>query len=347
MIMQLAAPEVSTAALVRVPCPLCGGHRAVPENTVNEFSLEKCTDCSFVFVNPQPNNEQLAEIYTDRADEELIELYARIATPAVLAEYVSKLEWLETLVPQKGRLLDFACAAGYFFEQAQKRGWDAHGADLGTWPAKAAAARGLKNLHVGRLEDLGFAPASFDVVYAAQVFEHLPDPVQDLKELCRILKPGGLLYIDVPNYHTLPIMLGRDDFMLNTPPQHINYFTPHSLRSLLQSASLSDIRLSSAGGLKWENLFGRPISSDIAHAYGLVDSKSASAAPAESALRRLSSTAKQAVKRTFVQPVLYSGMKVGMNLIATARKPMTPGQPDATNHQTRFDRQSEVQQPVP
>ena len=225
-------------------------------------------------------------------------------------------------MPRKGKLLDFACAAGYFFEQAQNRGWEAHGCDVGVWAGRAAAERGLKNMHIGELNSLGFPDESFDVVYAAQVFEHLLNPLQDLEALLRVLKPGGLLYIDVPNYQTLPIMLGRDDFMLNEPPQHINYFTPGTLKKLLQGAGLKSIKIGYDGGLKWENLIGRPISSDIADAYGLTnEAGSVRVAQKPSVLSRVKSTAISITKSAIVNPVLYERAKVGINLTSMSIKP--------------------------
>ena len=308
--------------LVRSLCPLCGCGRSRPETKIAGYQMEKCRDCSFVFMNPRCTADHLAAIYTVRDEEALIDLYARIASPKVIATYHEKLAQIERMAPAKGRLLDFACAAGYFFEQAQQRGWDAHGCDVGVWAGRAAAVRGLKNMHVVDLSSLGFQDGYFDVVYAAQVFEHLLNPVEDLVTLLRVLKPGGLLYIDVPNYQTLPIMLGRDDFMLNEPPQHINYFTPATLRKLLQDAGLTSVKVGSGGGLKWENLLGRPIGSDIADAYGLTDEKSHRAAASNpSLLTRAKSAAIQVAKSVVVNPVLYSQAKVGMNLSAFSIKP--------------------------
>lgn len=308
--------------LVRSRCPLCDSSHSRPETKIAGYQMDKCSDCGLVFMNPRCTVEHLEAIYTVRDEEELINLYARIATPKVIGEYHEKLEKIERIMPGKGKLLDFACAAGYFFEQAQQRGWDAHGCDVGVWAGRAAAVRGLKNMHIGELDTLGFPDESFDVVYAAQVFEHLLNPLQDLKALLRVLKPGGLLYIDVPNYRTLPIMLGRDDFMLNEPPQHINYFTPATLKKMLRDAGLQSIKIGSGGGLKWENLLGRPISSDIADAYGLTgNSAPATRAQTPSLLSRVKSTAISVAKSVVVNPVLYGQAKVGINLTSHSIKP--------------------------
>ncbi len=299
--------------LVRTPCPLCSCATSQPEQVVAGYQLEKCKRCSLVYMNPRCTVDHLAEIYNVREEDELIDLYARIATPTVVQGYADKVVQLEKKMPQKGRLLDFACAAGYFFEQAQKRGWDAHGCDVGQWAGRAAEKRGLKNMHVGEIEELGFPEEHFDVIYAAQVFEHLLNPLEDVEKLKRLLKPGGMLYIDVPNYNTLPIRWNKDDFMLNEPPQHINYFTPKTLRKLLVDSGMRSITLSSSGGMKWENLFGRPITSEIAEAYGLVDGDG-EAPKGPSFVSKLKTTAKTVVRSTVVNPLLYRGMKIGMNL---------------------------------
>jgi 2-polyprenyl-3-methyl-5-hydroxy-6-metoxy-1,4-benzoquinol methylase len=309
--------------LVRVSCAFCGSADSAFERNVAGYALERCRKCGLVFVNPQPTNEGIAKLYTHKKDTAwLIQLYARIACPSILAQYEEKLDRLERTLPGRGRILDFACAAGYFFEQAAKRGWDAHGSDLGEWTFAAAEARGLKNLHVGTLRDLNFPDGHFDVVHAAQVFEHLPNPKEDLAELTRILRPGGLLYIDVPNYRTLPIMLGKDDYVLNTPPQHVNYFTPRTLSALVRSAGYESIEITSSGGLKWENLLGRSISSDIVDAYKPANETPAPASPTRvSPLTRVKRIMKRGVHATIVKPILYNRLKFGMTLEALARRP--------------------------
>jgi SAM-dependent methyltransferase len=152
------------------------------------------------------------------------------------------------------------------------------------------------------------------------VFEHLPNPGVELAQLRRVLRPGGLLYVDVPNYRTLSILLGRDDFMLNEPPQHLNYFTPASLASLVRSAGFTDVRVFSNGGLKWENLVGRSIDSEIKEAYGLTPRAAAPRADAPPGRPGVAQALKRLLITVLVKPVLYDRLTVGMKLVALARK---------------------------
>lgn len=304
--------------LITVACPICGSDIHSHERTVSGFAFVRCRQCSLVYVNPQPKADALDRIYREKSDpQQVIDVYARLATPKVLAEYGRKLSDLEQMLGRTGRLLDFACAAGYFLEHAQVRGWDAHGVDLGPWAAKAAELRGVRNLQIGHLHDLAFPAHHFDVIYAAQVLEHLQNPLQTLYELRRILRPGGILYVDVPNYQTLPTLVEKNDFYLNSPPQHINFFTPRTLRALLERAGFPVVQMTSEGGLLWESLLGRPIRSDIADAYRVRSAQVQQ--PASSAVQRVGARLKE-----FVRPIasiaLYRWAKLGINLVALSRR---------------------------
>jgi 2-polyprenyl-3-methyl-5-hydroxy-6-metoxy-1,4-benzoquinol methylase len=305
-----------TTDLIRVPCPLCGDAATRPERTVAGFALERCGGCGFVFVNPQPTNEALGQIYGKRDTDELVRLYSRIQNADVEWQQDRILDLLDRYRPKRGRLLDFGCGAGYFAQRAAQRGWKATGLELGPWCREAAAHRGFDDVVIGSLAEGVFPPASFDVVTANQVLEHLPEPRRDLARIAEVIRPGGLFYANVPNYRCLSIVLGRDDFEHNTPPQHLNYFTPASLAKLARDAGLRVLRVSSYGGLKWENLLGRRTRSSITAAYEHNSSAGESvAAPAARPplLKRLA--------RPAADLLLYRGAKVGIALEVIAVKP--------------------------
>lgn len=301
--------------LVTTTCPLCDGGNGEFTRTVDGYRLERCRGCGLVFNNPRLSDAALDRVYTDRDAEDLIAFNERMHTPAVLAQFDVKLNRLGRRLPRMGRLLDFGCGAGYFLQRAQQRGWEAHGVELGHWAGEAAHRRRVPNLHTARLQDMAFPDGHFDVVNASQVFEHLTHPLPELAEIRRVLKPGGLFLIDVPNYHTLPIMLNADDFMLNAPPQHVAFYTPRTLRKLLAAGGLKVDRVFTSSGLKWENLLGKPIRSDIASAH-----TDATAPPKPQRASGLMGKVKRAVRELLIDPLFYRMWKVGMLLEAESRK---------------------------
>ena len=107
---------------------------------------------------------------------------------------------LEWLVPQPGDyIVDVGCGAGNILEQI--RVGHLVGVDLSPYLLGKAQRRllGKAFLVQGNIEALPLPTAAFDKAYCSEVLEHLPHPEQALREICRILKPTGLLIISVPN----------------------------------------------------------------------------------------------------------------------------------------------------
>ena len=88
------------------------------------------------------------------------------------------------------RLLDVGAHVGVFVDVARRRGWDAWGLEPSRWAVQEGRKQGV-NLIQGTLHDAELDSESFDVVTMWDVVEHLADPLDDIREAARILKPGG------------------------------------------------------------------------------------------------------------------------------------------------------------
>ncbi len=133
------------------------------------------------------------------------------------------------------RILDFGSGWGFFLATAKKQGWSAHG--LEPLPACAAYARATFGVEVvtDTLRADSFPPASFDVVTSFQVFEHLPTPLENVCALHTMLKSGGLILIEVPNFDTWSMKLlgARHRHFVQ---DHLNFFSIATLSQLLARA---------------------------------------------------------------------------------------------------------------
>jgi 2-polyprenyl-3-methyl-5-hydroxy-6-metoxy-1,4-benzoquinol methylase len=89
------------------------------------------------------------------------------------------------------------------------------------------------------LESGGFAPASFDAVSLFDVLEHLFDPVRTLRDCAALLKPGGIIFLYVPNYDSASRLLMGKDAHFIWPTHHLNYYTPQTIRDLMQRQGLT------------------------------------------------------------------------------------------------------------
>jgi 2-polyprenyl-3-methyl-5-hydroxy-6-metoxy-1,4-benzoquinol methylase len=142
-------------------------------------------------------------------------------------------------------MLDVGCAAGYFLNAARL-----HFDPVGIEPSRKAAdfARSQLKLNVqqGALAEAAFADNSFDVVTLSDVIEHLPDPAAELREIHRITRPGGLLYVMTPNIASLAArLLGSKWWGLR--PAHVYYFSPATLSDMVRKAGFDVVSVKTYG----------------------------------------------------------------------------------------------------
>lgn len=155
------------------------------------------------------------------------------------ALYVWRARRLESLVGGKpGRVLDVGCGRGLLLEQLRRRGWDVQGTELSE--QSAAYPRDVLGIpvHIGDLVDLHFPSDHFDAVVLWHVLEHVPDPAVVLAEVARILRPGGIFLVAVPNFGSLEARLTRDKWFHLDVPRHLNHYTPAVLYRALAGAGL-------------------------------------------------------------------------------------------------------------
>jgi SAM-dependent methyltransferase len=105
----------------------------------------------------------------------------------------------EQLGPGGPHILDIGCGTGANLEMLSKFG-AAEGVDVSPAALAFCRQRGLQNVRQGEAEHLPYDDGSFDLVTALDVVEHLDDDVAGLKEMCRVLRPGGYALLFVPAF---------------------------------------------------------------------------------------------------------------------------------------------------
>jgi 2-polyprenyl-3-methyl-5-hydroxy-6-metoxy-1,4-benzoquinol methylase len=240
------------AAAEHVPCNLCGADDAQPMLAKHGFTIVRCRRCTLAYVTPRPSAAALAALYGD-------ERYYRNrnASPFGYPDYLGERWLLERLVQRRldeierrvgarGRLLDVGCATGVLVEAAAARGWTAVGVDISAFAAARCHARGL-DVRRGDLESTDLPADHFDVVVLDDTIEHLLDPARALADVRRTLRPGGLVTLNTPNDGGwLRRAMGRHWFHCK-PPEHLYYFSPRTLRALLERQGLHRIETRVSG----------------------------------------------------------------------------------------------------
>lgn len=96
-------------------------------------------------------------------------------------------------------LLDAGCGTGWFSREAVKRGAIVYSMDLGENLLSKVKEKCSSNTIIGSVLDIPFEDNHFDVIISSEVIEHVPEPVKAIQEFHRVLKPGGICVITIPN----------------------------------------------------------------------------------------------------------------------------------------------------
>lgn len=254
----------------RESCPVCGGtyrktlrhhsftdprvstflesyyHGRIPDEVLSEgvYELVECGSCRLIYQTEVLQDEWLAKLYEEWINPEESLRKRTEATPtyyAQIANEVAGIASFHTGRPGDVRVLDFGMGWGYWVRMARAFGYQASGYEL-----SASRTCFARDLGLPVIQDLEAIPdSSIDYIYANQVFEHVAEPVTELRKLSRILSPRGIIDIHVPNQNGLRRYLHDKNWVARHdaahPLEHINAFNRNTLRKLARACRLRPV----------------------------------------------------------------------------------------------------------
>ncbi len=222
-------------------CPLCRSQEMKGVFVKDGYPIVQCVTCGLQSVHPMPTSEEIVTHYQRAAyfhgeKEQGYREYTAMRK-ALLPLFQRRMAQIDERFPQRGRLLDFGCAAGYFLEVAQAHGWEVAGVELSAEMAERARAQ----THAPVARELDELEGGFDVITLWEVVEHLPRPVETLAALRRRLRPGGLLMLSTPNTGHWQALREPAAWEGYRPPSHLVFFTAETLSRALEQAGFQEV----------------------------------------------------------------------------------------------------------
>lgn len=230
-----------------VPCLICGKSEIqILFRGDKQPQVVRCRNDGLIFLSPRPSQDYLREFHGHFVREDNLELFDsyRRAILRREAEAIKKLK-------SGGNLLDVGCATGTFFGNFQSTGWRLFGVDTARLGVERARSECGAAVFCGTLREAQYPSEFFDVVTWLDTIYYAPDPKAELIEINRILKPDGVLAVEIPglNYTLLrergPVcwLVDRKWNRGLANSLHLFYFSPRTIRAVLEATGFGVIKM--------------------------------------------------------------------------------------------------------
>jgi SAM-dependent methyltransferase len=251
-----------------------GRDKLVPSE--DKFSVVKCNGCGLVRTLPAVSRDDMRKYYPEKYynitkdtltlhiskfEDSLSRYYSKLLWKMLLEEkrnfirrtgdfltnllFIPFYRYRNRCFPYKdkpGKFLDIGCGSGKLLFEQKRLGWEVYGVELGK--KMSSYAREVRKLNVitGEFSDAEYERDFFDIANLHHVLEHFLEPLDELRKAHKILKPGGLLVIRVPNRNKIETAIFGKHWYAYDLPRHRFHFDRETIRQLLLKAGFKPLK---------------------------------------------------------------------------------------------------------
>lgn len=254
---------------MEIKCKICGSneykvigkpviYQTFPRASQANYEIYQCKKCKYYFISPEIDlsQDEWKSLYENGyfAESNITPWQKKLHN----TERKSRLHDIKSkLKIEKGRFLDMGCGEGFVLKEAYDNGFEPFGVDIAY---NLSPGNTDYNFFKGNVFEANFPDNYFSAIYMDSVLEHVLNPMETLFELYRILKPGGVFFVIVPNEDSLDnltIQLIRSILFQShkygkikpfVTPYHVHGFNLTSLKSVLSINNFKDIEIRTFGG---------------------------------------------------------------------------------------------------
>ncbi len=232
--------SIAKSQLAIARCPVCTDSHRSPFVAFAELEFVQCLGCGVVYKAWEKPGLLAPDFYEQgyfkgrKSGREKRFAHRARKAASWLRDAVECLE-----VDRRGgaRVLDVGCSLGSVIEGARRLGLSGAGVDLSEYAVKVCRERGFE-ARVGAVDALPYGDGSFEIVVLKHVLEHTIDPRRAVSELRRVLSPGGVALIAVPDVRYWKADTARRTYRYFRPDdlgvQHHVYYSKDTLARLLE-----------------------------------------------------------------------------------------------------------------
>ena len=235
-------PGTSTAC-----CHVCGGNEFkrlysvvdTNQGVPGKWDILQCQACGLGILDPMPSPEDISSYYQDNFYSKEEQCRFNPLVEALRLGFGSLRTWgLRSLVRTPGRVLDYGSGAGHFVTAMKRLGWDVASVDIANQDDIPTLGRDTVVME-GEKPHIDYPDNYFDVVSLWYVIEHVISPRETLKEVRRVLKPGGTLLLAQQDFASIQAKVFGPNWLILDPPRHLYQFDKVNLTRLCNEIGFS------------------------------------------------------------------------------------------------------------
>ena len=234
-----------------IKCPLCKSgnilnHLLVKDHAVSkkEFTLCRCGDCTLLFTNPRPTEEEIGPYYDFKeyySHEDKVRSFTQWLYQKIRKSSIQRKVGLIDSLVKRGSLLDYGCGTGEYLQEAKRQHWNVRGIEPSD-KARAQAIAKLPTEVLGTLDELPELEA-YDVITLFHVLEHIHSLRKTVKKLVNLLKSGSYMVIAVPNPESADAANYGGNWAGYDVPRHLYHFSQNSMTAFQEQFGLELVRV--------------------------------------------------------------------------------------------------------
>jgi 2-polyprenyl-3-methyl-5-hydroxy-6-metoxy-1,4-benzoquinol methylase len=208
-------------------CALCRNVNFSPYLLVDKRQLVKCRNCGFIFSVEIPSPDEMDVHYSHSMEAGYLGKYRELE--------IKRGDLILRYTGNRGKnVLDVGCGLGFFLGLAREKGYTPYGIEPSIEASKYARCESGVEVFTGSITEFAATGKMFDIVTVQHVLEHIPRPVEFIRNIRRVLANGGMLVIVVPNANSLIGNLAREKWLGFAVDEHVCHYTLKTLRLLLE-----------------------------------------------------------------------------------------------------------------
>ncbi len=221
------------------------------------FTYVRCKNCGLVYMNPRVADKDMSEFYPDdyaphRSKEKPLSKSKNTLTAWWKNTTMAKgfkifrkkllgteqtIRFADKKLNSRSRVMDVGCGHAEFLNKIkQQTGCHVEGVDISKIAVDAAAKNYNIKVFNGLITEAPFPAESFDIITAWWYLEHVSNPSEVLKKMCRFLKHDGLCIVGIPNIDSFNARVFKDKWYHLDCPRHLHIYSPDTIKRLLDNA---------------------------------------------------------------------------------------------------------------